>query len=172
MVNNQSIDGQTDSKTGSGFEISAKYAMDALSVAGGYRNTKDAVGGAPTSVSDVTNKAFIVGASYDLGMAKIFGQYANVTIDDNLASTSVKNSGESIGVDVPFTSSLTGFVQTSFAKNTTTDQKSTGYAVGAKYDMSKSTFAYADIGGTKFDGNVNGAGLKASQFTVGLVNSF
>jgi len=186
MVNNTTIDNVTpDTKTGSGFELGAQYAAGPLSVGGAYRNTKDSnplttatttntvpTVVATTNASDKTNKAFILGASYDFGVAMVKAQYANVTVDDNLASTSVKNSGESIGVDVPFTSALTGFAQSSFAKNTTTDQKSTGYAVGVKYDMSKSTFAYADVGGTKFDSNANGAGLKATQYTIGLVNSF
>jgi len=170
MVNNTSIDNVTpDTKTGTGFELGAVYNQDALSVAGAYRNTKDST---PVTPSDKTNKAFILGASYDFGVAMVKAQYANVTVDDNLASTSVKNNGESIGVDVPFTSAVTGFAQASFAKDTTTDQKSTGYAVGVKYDMSKNTFAYADIGGTKFDGNVNAAGNKASQYTIGMVQSF
>jgi len=175
MVNNTSIDNGPSTKTGSGFELGAVYNQDALSVGGAYRNTKDSTatgGNALPLISDKTNKAFILGASYDFGVAMVKAQYANVTVDDNLASTSVKNNGESIGVDVPFTSAVTGFAQASFAKDTTTDQKSTGYAVGVKYDMSKNTFAYADIGGTKFDGNVNATGNKASQYTIGMVQSF
>jgi len=168
MVNNTSVDGAVrDTKVGSGFELGAVYNQDALSVGGAYRNTKDS-----STFTDLTNKAFILGASYDFGVAMVKAQYANVTVDNNIASTSVKNNGESIGVDVPFTSALTGFAQASFAKDTTTDQKSTGYAVGAKYDMSKNTFAYADIGGTKLDSNANGAGLKVTQYTIGMVQSF
>jgi predicted porin len=177
MVNNTTLDNSTpDTKVGSGFEIGATYGQDALSLAGAYRDTKDsnpAVVGPPVvNASDKTNKAFILGAAYDFGVVSVKGTYANVTVDDNLAGTSVKNNGETIGAYLPISSALTGFGNLSFAKNTTTDQKSTGYALGVKYDMSKNTFGYAELGATKLDNSAAVAGQKATQFSLGLVQSF
>jgi predicted porin len=170
MLNNTTLDGSTpDTKVGSGFELGATYGQDALSLAGAYRDTKDS---SPAGPSDNTNKAFILGAAYDFGVVSVKGTYANVTVDDNLAGTSVKNNGETIGAYLPISSALTGFGNLSFAKNTTTDQKSTGYALGVKYDMSKNTFGYAELGATKLDNSAAVAGQKATQFSLGLVQSF
>ena len=171
MLNNTTVDNSTpDTKVGSGFEIGATYGQDALSLAGAYRDTKDSAPGAPAT--DLTNKAFILGAAYDFGVVSVKGTYANVTVDDNIAGTSVKNNGETIGAYLPISSALTGFGNLSFAKNTTTDQKSTGYALGVKYDMSKNTFGYAELGATKLDNSTTVAGFKATQFSLGLVQNF
>jgi predicted porin len=170
MADTTTHDGGNDTKVGNGFELGAQYAADALSVGGAYRSTKDTPGNASTL--ETTNKAFILGASFDLGVAKISGQYASVKVEPNTGPATTDSNGESVGVDVPFMPSLTGFAQLSFAKEKTTDQKSTGYALGVKYDMSKSAFGYVDYGSTKMDGNANGTGLKATQYTIGLVQSF
>ncbi len=171
MVNNSSTDGANDVKNGSGYEIAAKFDQDALSAAFGYRNTKVAPGGA--SSAEATTKVMILGASFDLGVAKLAGQYASVKVDQATVGPAVSDSNAlSLGAYVPFTPEMTGFVQYSNAKQKTLDQKSTGYALGVKYDMSKSTFGYASYGATKTDGVAAAGGSKQTQLALGVVQSF
>ena len=171
MVNGSSTDGQQDVKNGSGYEIAAKFDQDALSAAFGYRNTKVAPGGA--SSAEATTKVMILGASFDLGVAKLAGQYASVKVDQATVGPAVSDSNAlSLGAYVPFTPEMTGFVQYSNAKQKTLDQKSTGYALGVKYDMSKSTFGYASYGATKTDGVAAAGGSKQTQLALGVVQSF
>ena len=159
-------DGVADTKVKNGFELTAVYKQDALSVSGGYRNTKVAPAGV-----DTTTKEMILAANYDFGMAKLYGQFAQVKVD---ATGSTKKTYETLGVNVPFTSTLAGYVQTSFGKNDTgTDSpKMSAYAVGGKYSMSKDTWAYADVGSAKSDQTSLTAGSKVDQLAVGLVHSF
>jgi len=179
LDNTTTADGSPDNKHGNGFEATATFKQDALAVSGGYRSTK--VG----STTEVTTKDLILGASFDFGMAKLYGQFANVKVDSSASATALdsgKRTYETLGVNVPFTSTLAGYVQTSFGKNemvtlagTAADKRNTSaYAVGVKYDLSKNTSAYADVGSAKLDaGTVSGAiGSKVDQVAVGLVHSF
>lgn len=167
----QTKDGTADVKVQNGYELTAVYNQDALSVSGGYRSTK-----AAKAASDVTTKDLILAANYDFGMAKLYGQFATVSVDTSLpaATPSTKKTYETLGVNVPFTSALAGYVQTSFGKNNTgTDSpKMSAFAVGAKYAMSKNTWAYADVGSAKSDQTTLTAGSKVDQVAVGLVHSF
>lgn len=173
LDNTSTKDGNVDTKYGNGFEATATYKANALAVSGGYRSTK-AVAGAVTATSDVTTKDLILGASFDFGMAKLYGQFAQVKADNSVAATTDKKTYESLGVNVPFTSTLAGYVQTSFGKHDTgTDSpKMTAFAVGAKYDFSKNTSAYADVGSAKSDQTTLTAGSKVEQIAIGLVHSF
>ena len=179
LDNTTTTDGLPDNKHGNGFEATATFKQDALAVSGGYRSTKAG------STTEVTTKDLILGASFDFGMAKLYGQFANVKVDSSASATAIdsgKRTYETLGVNVPFTSTLAGYVQTSFGKNemvtlagTAADKRNmSAYAVGVKYDMSKNTSAYADVGSAKLDaGTVSGAiGSKVDQVAVGLVHSF
>jgi len=176
MDNTRTADGAADAKTGNGFELTGGYKQNALSVSAGYRSLKTVAVTAPTTTADATTKDLILAASYDFGMAKLYGQYATVTVDTSVpaATASTKKTYETVGVNVPFTSTLAGYVQTSFGKNDTgTDSpKMSAYAVGAKYDFSKSTFAYGDVGSAKSDQTAITAGSKVDQIAFGLVHSF
>jgi len=168
-----------DNKHGNGFEATATFKQNALAVSGGYRSMK--AGGA----TEVTTKDLILGASFDFGMAKLYGQFANVKVDNSLSATAAgsgKRTYETLGVNVPFTPVFAGYVQTSFGKNqmvtaagTAADKRNmSAYAVGVKYDFSKNTSAYADVGTAKLNaGTVAGAiGSKVDQVAIGLVHSF
>jgi len=163
----QTADGTADVKVKNGFEATAVYKQDALSVSGGYRNTKVA----PLATVETTTKEMILAANYDFGVAKLYGQFAQVKAD---ATTSTKKTYETLGVNVPFTSALAGYVQTSFGKNDigTDSPKMSAFAVGGKYSMSKDTWAYADVGTAKQDNTSLTAGSKVDQVAVGLVHSF
>lgn len=166
----RTADNTADVKVKNGFELTAVYNQDALSVSGGYRNTKTTLNGT-TVIPEATTKEMILAANYDFGMAKLYGQFAQVKVD---ATGSTKKTYETLGVNVPFTSTLAGYVQTSFGKNDTgiDSPKMSAYAVGGKYSMSKDTWAYADVGSAKSDQTSLTAGSKVDQVAVGLVHSF
>jgi predicted porin len=183
-----------DILAGNGYEVTATFKQDALSVAAGYRDldtttvnaTAAAVGtiAAGAYSSDSHHKVLILSAKYDLGMAKIYGQFATVTIDEAIAvaSTSVgKNTYESVGVNVPVTPALAAFVELSAGKNEraannatfgTDSRNLSAYAVGVQYNFSKTTAVYADIGSEKLSNSANQSGSKVDQLALGIVKSF
>lgn len=187
-------DGVADVKTGNGYELSAVFGEGPLSVSGAYRSTKTAVnaaaavapvagnvGSAAVNASDATTKAFIVAANYNFGMAKVYGQYATVQVDESLvtATTVGKKTYETLGVNVPFTSTFAGYVEASFGKNdqhangAATDSRNySAYGVGVRYDLSKATWLYAHVGSAKLDNTTLSAGSKVDQVALGLVKSF
>lgn len=183
MANTTTADGAADVKHGNGYELTGSFKQDALAVSAGYRSIKTGAGTAGNP--ELTDKVLILGASFDFGMAKLYGQFANVKADSSASATAAKTGKrtyETLGVNVPFTSALAGYVQTSFGKNemvttagTAADKRNmSGYAVGAKYDLSKHTFVYGDVGSAKLDVGTTGANLgsKVDQVAFGLVHSF
>ena len=180
-------DGSADQKFGNGFEATAVYNQDALSVSAGYRDLKLATnavalvtavpgnaGTAAAAATDIDNKVMILAANYNFGVAKVYGQYASVQQNDSVANSTDKKTYETVGVNMPFTPVLAGYVQLGTGKHDTgTDSpKLSAYALGVKYDMSKSTWAYAHVGSAKQDNIALVAGSKVDQYALGLVHSF
>jgi predicted porin len=179
LNNTTQRDGTTDVKHDNGFEATAVYKQDALSVAGGYRSTKNnsltAIGTANPASNEVTTKDLILAANYDLGMAQLYGQFANVKVDQSAVTTTSKKTYETLGVNVPFTPTLAGYVELSTGKNDMgggVDPKMNAYGVGVKYDLSKATFAYGHFGSAKQDQKLTSAESKVEQVAFGLVHSF
>lgn len=187
MANTDHTDGRTDTKKGNGYQLAAQYGKDALSIAGAYQSAEsNAVAGvAPfAATADVTTKTAIIGASYDLGVAKITAQYANIKTSDAVTATAAgtgTRSMENIGVSAPF-GKITAFAQVSAGSQnqiatgatTSSSRNLSGYTVGAKYNLSKTTWAYASFGSTKLNTGTIAAetGIKADQYAIGLVKSF
>lgn len=140
-----------------------------------------------TTTADVTTSIAMVGGSYDLGVAKLFAEYANIKTEDAQAATATSSVGVgtrsygSVGVEVPFGAVL-GFAQysagsvdqvtkTTVASNS---RKTTGYTIGAKYDFNKMTAAYASLGQTKLDSDVGAGdtGVEVKQIAAGLIYKF
>jgi predicted porin len=136
---------------------------------------------------DVKLKNTVLGASYDLGMAKAYYTIVTLKADQELAQA-LKRKANKIGVSMP-AGRFTPFVQYGTAKVTDgiggavgTDVNSTykvkGTQVGTTYDLSKRTTAYAIYG--KNSGTVDAvagtAGLgqtfREKQYAVGVRHSF
>jgi predicted porin len=170
LDNTVTADGSPDAKGGNGYEATAVFKQDALTVSGGYRSTEATAVTGATTTADTTTKDLIVAANYDFGVAKLYGQFAQVKVDQSVApATSDKKTYETAGVNVPFTSTLAGYVELSTGKhdNGVTSPKYSAYGVGVKYDMSKATWAYAHVGSAKED-----TVSKVDQMAIGLVHSF
>jgi len=139
---------------------------------------------AAVSASDVKRTIDIAGASYDLGVVKLFAQYAKVKIDDSLtvnAAGEGTRTATTLGVTAPVGKFTLHALASNGSQNMVVSATSgapvkrdlTGYNVGARYALSKRTFGYAAYGETKLDGTSGVTNeLKTQQTTVGLVHSF
>ena len=140
-----------------------------------------------TVTNDFTTAIAMVGGSYDLGVAKLFAEYANIKTDDAQAATETSTVGvgtrsyESVGVEVPFGAALVFAQYSAGSVNQVTktgvaanSRKTTGYTIGAKYDFNKMTAAYASLGNTKLDSDVGAGdiGVEVKQIVAGLVYKF
>jgi predicted porin len=162
----------TEAQGGNGVEVTAVYKQDMLSVSGGYRTQKTTSGPTNNPGTDNTDKMMVLAASFDFGMAKLYGQYGSHDSSDNTAAAnSTKVTMESVGVNVPFTPELAAYVQVGTGKvepnGATTNPKLSAAAVGLHYDMSKNTFAYIHYGTEKLD-----TVAKVDQYGLGLVHKF
>jgi len=125
----------------------------------------------------------IAGASYDLGFAKLFAQYAKVKLDDAATTNQVgegTRTATTLGVAAPVGKwTLHALVSEGnqnmvVTKGTAAVKRDlSGYNLGARYALSKRTFGYAAYGETKLDGTSGTTDqFKTQQTTVGLVHSF
>jgi predicted porin len=112
-----------------------------------------------------------LGASYDLGVAKLLANYGKVTNAGNVSGAD--KTDYQFGVDYPVSTALT--LSGSYAKSTNNvtagDQSSKGFGLGAAYTLSKRTFVY---GGLESDTatNAGAADSKHSVFAVGVQHKF
>ena len=133
----------------------ATGSSDSYTVAGGYNNgpisamlTYEKAGlvdGSKAYLAD--QKVLNLGASYDLGVAKLFGQYTNLKTSKVAAGdVDVKNVIYQVGVSVPLNDKLS--VMASFGSNKATDNDTDTSgtdrvcSVGADYLLSKRTDVY------------------------------
>jgi len=184
MHNSDHTDGKTDTQKGNGYQLAGQFVQGPVSVGVAYQSVKSVTAPTTVATADVATKIAILGASYDLGVAKLTAQYANIKIDDSVVANAVgdgKRSLANVGVSVPF-GAATAFAQISTGKqdqvttiNTASNsRKLNGYTLGAKYNMSKTTWAYAAIGKTELKSAAGAAdtGIKANQYALGLVKNF
>ncbi len=152
--------------------------------------------------TDAKTRTDIVAASYDMKVAKLFANYARVKVEDGTqtnASAEGKRDAYVLGAQVPMgkfqlfglyswgnNEMVTRGASQDLAGTVTNGRNAskrdvTGYTVGARYNMSKRTFAYASVGETKLDTAFTSSsapnsdreyGVKVQQSTVGLVHSF
>lgn len=132
-----------------------KYEGGPLFVALGYQD------------DELTNEKYTrIGASYDLGVAKLLGTYGrakNADVDE-----------WSIGADVPVATNLV--VSVGYAQSKQDGGKAErGWSVAAAYALSKRTTAYAgffDANAAAVNGRAGAAGAPDSRFGVGLKHTF
>lgn len=170
-----------------GYLLGAEFKQDALAASFAFQDLKTTPTAAATGAitADTSQKTFILGASFDLGVAKLFGEFSNIKNNDS-AATSIAGTGTrtytSLGAQAPLGAVL-AFAQVSMGKvnrvttaaTASESRKETGFTVGAKYNMSKATYAYASLGQTNLKAGIvdaTASGVKVSQFALGLVKTF
>jgi predicted porin len=169
-------------KAGDVTTVAAAYANGPLTVRAAYEVTKKTAlsvtepgDAAATAFSDALadRKMTSIGASYDLGVAKV--SYLNTSAKAGSAADNAKATTNNFGVTVPMGAVTLG-ASLSNGKITdtgTTFGKATGYQLGASYALSKRTNAYAFLGEAKSKPTGNAAANgKHSTMAVGLRHSF
>jgi predicted porin len=160
---------------------SLKYSAGKLALAYGLQQVKYSTLVATESAKKDVN---VFSGSYDLGVAKVFAIHSQREDDAtaNFASTKAKNT--EVGVQVPLGKTvLWASMVDGDSKATTvtsgvyaqTNADTSGYQLGARYDLSKRTAVYAIYGKQDFKGTtLNNLGSKneASQLAAGVRHSF
>jgi len=160
--------------------LRADYSAGPLAVSVAQTTRKTSIENATARVneSDIT----WVGASYDLGVAKILLAYGNredksiIGTNANAVQADVKVSN--LGIQVPM-GSLLLFASMYDGENdrtsSATDNRDlSGQQFGVRYNLSKRTFAYLVSGSNKSQVQTAGTGdnIKRSSTAAGIVHSF
>ena len=137
------------------------YANGPVAVNVGYQTEK-------ATDAALAKKFLRVGATYDLGVAKLLGTYGKA---ENMNSTNNSDANDyQLGVDVPVGAALTLSGSYAQSKNngvgTTANEKRKGWGLGAKYALSKRSTIYA---GFEADNAKNGAGVTIKKHDIALV---
>ncbi len=126
------------------YAILPRYTNGPIDVALNYHQIK-AIDG--SGIDDITN--WLVGGTYDFGMAKLAAFYSSNKIDYEGATDDLKVKNWMLGVTVPFGKhAVMGSYNYSKAKQAGVDGKAKQWALGYTYSLSKRTnvyAAYADI---------------------------
>ena len=137
-------------------DITVTYAAGPLKVGVGSSSSMATAAG----VDGAKTKQTTIGGTYDMGVAKLFFGNANSKV------SGVSTKETNFGVNVPM-GAVT--LLAAYGKNKAdSSTSSTDYAIGADYDMSKRTTAYARLKKSQL---VN-AGLVTNGYWVGVRHSF
>jgi predicted porin len=136
--------------------------------------------------ADSVTTTTVAGGTYDFGKVKAFAQYYTVNVDNKLSVNAAgegKKKAYSLGLQAPMGAvTLLGQVlrgtnsQAAVATYAGEDRAWTGYTLGARYALSKRTYAYGYTGQYKTDAGSNttnyGSESKRNQTSVGVVHAF
>lgn len=158
------------------FAISGAYNAGPLSVMAVYTNSGDNRTANPAYIA--RQKNWGLGASYDFGVLKLQGQYAQIkSFDTTTGDEDTKAKFYQIGATVPVTAAgnfLITYGQTKYEDAAGGgDAKLKQFAIGYDHSISKRTGAYVAFTNKKLD--VDGATLdddSANIFAVGIRHSF
>jgi predicted porin len=164
--------------------LSVAYANGPLMVAAGVNSRKLNAEGLLTANGITTDGDLNwLGASYDLGTAKLFASH--VMRDDNTTSATGVNTVNSdinltsLGVQVPmgaFTFAASAYTGKDDVSALSTDNlKMSGNQLSVTYALSKRTYLYALNGTNKAErdgGNTTGTAGKITSTSLGVVHSF
>jgi len=147
--------------------------------------------GTVTSYSNLTDRQFFVGASYDFGILKAFAQYINRNVEQSNSSNSstlstgdvLTRSATAIGIRSFITPTVEVWASGATGKYKGGTITSTGvrpqanisaYQIGSNYWLSKRTNLYAMFGTNTSStaNNLQGAGSSVSQGALGLRHTF
>jgi len=160
-----------DTETGTGYQLSARYASGPLAAQAVYARNSNAVAAATTERVATT---YIAGASYDFGGAQGFAQYGNI---DNVTGPKANDPAATlwnVGLRVPM-GNLGLFASYSGGENRATaggyNGDVVGYNLGARYAFSKRTNAYGIYGKLTVD-TAAAADQSLKMWGIGLTHLF
>jgi predicted porin len=181
-----------------GYDLSATYAAGPLTIAAALTSQKTelvAVTGrnadltqtpvttarSPVPATDRTVTGNVIGAAYDLGIARVMVNMVNQKTKNELNGEVTKVAETNVGVTVPM-GKVTLMAAYGIDKDTDKDgnsDKANDYTIGASYALSKRTNVFAFMSEDKNSderatpaGGTAIAGFKTKTTTVGLRHSF
>lgn len=162
----------------SGYGLGLGYANGPLNVQFAY-NSQDRSGAAPLFTQAAKNKLAFIGATYDFGVVKLHGAFADSKLETTVGGVENKYRNYLLGASAPIGPG------TLFASYSVNDNKTAGatnadtkkFAISYSYDLSKRTNLYTGYSKTSNDANVNlgtsaAAGSDPSIFNVGIRHKF
>lgn len=154
-----------DSYNGGATAVAANYTVGALGLSAVYGDVRTTQNEATSNVRD---RGFLLGASYDFGVAKAFAQYGQVKFEDK-ATDFGKDKFFQIGAIVPVTAA--GSVHVSYGQNKDDGWKDQAFTVAYNHNLSKRTGVYAGV--TYAKEKIDGVGSdSANTFVVGARHAF
>jgi predicted porin len=154
------------------YALSAAYNAGPLSVMAVYTNSGEA---STNTAYVIRQKNWGLGASYDFGVLKLQGQYAQIkSFDSTTGDESEKDKFFQIGATIPVTSAgnvLVTYGQTKY-DFLTGEGKLKQIAVGYDHSISKRTGAYVAFTNKKLSGDITIDDDSANVFAVGVRHSF
>jgi len=153
---------------GKHYGLMVNYANGPLGIGAGYQSNK--LNGATAATTH-----YILGASYDLGMAKLYGQYDSGKVKSAAAGAAYKDKGYSLGALIPVGAArlMAAYAKEDTDNNAGAKMMSTkAFGLMAQYDLSKRTYVYAAYRNLKSDPTGPANTIKTTQYGLGLVHNF
>jgi predicted porin len=151
--------------SGGAYALAANYAAGPLALSATYGNVKTT----DASPTDEKQRAYLLGASYDFGVAKAFAQYGRDKFSFKDGSDDVTAKFYQIGALVPVTAA--GSVHVSYGRVKAEGDKDTQVSLAYNHSLSKRTGAYVGITRVKSELNVE-AVERATVVAVGVRHAF
>ncbi|MFY9477071.1 MAG: porin [Aquabacterium sp.] len=151
------------------YALSGTYNAGPLSVMAVYTSS-----GNDNAAYVARQKNWGLGASYDFGVLKLQGQYAQIKTQDAAGNETEKDKFYQIGATIPVTSAgnvLLTYGQTKY-DFLTGEAKLKQFAVGYDHSISKRTGAYAAFTNKKLSGDITINDSTANVFAVGVRHAF
>lgn len=164
-----------DTGANSNYGLGVGYANGPLNVQFAYHNQDRTT--AATLVQTGENKLAFLGATYDFGVVKLHGAYADTKLETFGPSAETKFRNYMLGVSAPVGPG-TIFASYTANDNRTFDNADTQkYAISYSYDLSKRTNLYTGYSKTSNDdgarlGSAAALGKDPSTFNVGIRHKF
>lgn len=111
-------------------------------------------------------KTWVLGASYDFGAAKLFGQYGQA----DQSNLDEKEKFYQLGVSIPVTSA--GNVLLSYGEAKFDDAKAKELSLAYEHSISKRTSAYIGLNNTRYNFLADPADDSGTSFAVGVRHAF
>ena len=175
------INGTTDNKNKTSvYGLGLNYSAGAWAVGAAFQHDTVKRTGfvAPATNANIAKTNYGLGASYDFGVAKLYGEYKGGRLKDKDANEKLTYNQYAVGVGVPFgattLSAEYGYNQGKYTSGVDSIKfKGNVFAVQAEYAFSKRTSIYARAGQVG-EAKVKGENIKATEqeYTIGLRHKF
>lgn len=143
---------------GNNVAVSGQYVAGPFAVGVAYQQTKLGL----FDDNDQKDTRMVLGAFYDLGMAKVFGQFSKGSVKDlTTGDTTVKTDTFQLGATVPVTeeSSVMATVGQLKVKDSDPATKRTIYSLGYDQNLSKRTDVYGVVRSDKITNQTKGSAI-------------